>query len=574
MMNSKIIKAIAGSLLFATVGTMSYARISGIIINDETFSLKNKNDNISLNFDSDYDITNESAESSALRQSMEELVKKTTYLLLGEPNNKYESSENYYKRHQDYLKLRYNPEIPKDESSFTGLDENSQEYNDDIVSGISVPGMFLKLNELEVKYNCYGETRIVILDNNNVLGTIQLENVEMKEPNTEDLSEYNTIRTNLTLYYYFKKLNNDYKLFYLYGETNDEIKEYINGSNEKIGILSKDKDYQTDLRDIYDFSKADEIEDGKLTKIFDNNKSNIVFLNSTYNIGTVTSANGFFINNQLIVTTYNYIEKSLMKAQNIIINDILGNVYELDGIVTMNRQSDIAVLKVKNKSKSYMKIENADKIKKEDAIISLNSKLGVGLTTSKGIIIGDDQNIEISLPITEEMQGSPIFDVDGKLIGMINSENVDMSTASVTRSNIIKKYYDKFKTMEVSNIKCVTFEDLKNSYYIKYNEEKVINNISKDKFEEYDKVENVDDYIKLNLIKGSYKDGIITLRYKNDVSNYINTMQLATEYIENLKNRGYQEYNVSNVKSIYKNEKYQIVIMSEFDYLIIVMVKL
>ena len=48
----------------------------------------------------------------------------------------------------------------------------------------------------------------------------------------------------------------------------------------------------------------------------------------------------------------------------------------------------------------------------------------------------------------------------------------------------------------------------------------------------------------------------------------------ADEYGANLKNKGYKEKQISNSKVIYENKKYQIIIMTEFDYLIIVMVKL
>ena len=44
-------------------------------------------------------------------QDIIDLSKKITYLLLG-PGNKSETSEDYYKRHKDYLNMRYKPEIP------------------------------------------------------------------------------------------------------------------------------------------------------------------------------------------------------------------------------------------------------------------------------------------------------------------------------------------------------------------------------------------------------------------------------------------------------------------------------
>ena len=574
-MKNKIIKITIPLLLITTLGTNSLAITKKIIINDETFSFVNKEEKLSSNFDNRYEISNtDNNIDNQLDQTITDLTKKTTYLLLGDPNIQNESSENYYKRHKDYLELRYNPEIPKDDNSLIGLDENSQEYKDDILSGVSVPGMFLKLNELDVKYNSYGEIQVSKIDDDNMISIITLSNVRMKEQDSNNPMNYNIIQTDLTIYYYFKKLNNEYKLLYLYGETNDDIQEYINGNGENIGNLTQNQDYNSKLRDVYDFSKADEITDETLNKIYNENKSKVVFLNSTYNIGTVTSANGFFINEGLIITTYNYIEESLMKAQNITISDSLGNVYELDGIVTMNIENDIALLKVKNKNPNYIGFEDINELKKEDAVITLNTKTGVGLNTSKGIITSLDKNMQISLPISKEAQGSPLFNSDGKIIGMINSKVLNSSVSFATKRDAIKEYYSKLSEINYDEIKAIPFEELKENYYIKYNDETTINNIPEDKLKEYSNVENIDEMINLKLVKGSYKDDIISLRYKNDITDYIDTMQFATNYIENLKNKGYEEKYISDSKDIYENEKYQIIIMKEFDYLIIIMVKL
>lgn len=574
-MNKKIVKIIIPLFLLVTIGTVSIAKTEGIIINDETFLFDNKENNILLNFDSNFEVENNNNDKDyELRQTIIELTKRTTYLLLGESNNKNESSESYFKRHKEYLQLRYNPKIPEDKNSLMGLDQNSQEYKDDILSGISVPGMFLKLSELEVDYDTYGKIQVSVIDNDNVFSTITLTGVTMKEQDEENPMNYNIIKTNLTMYYYFKKIDNEYKLLYLYGETEDDIKEYIDSNNERRGTLSKDADYNSKLEDIYDFSKANAITDNILNNIYDNNKSKIVFLNSVCNTGTVTTANGFFISEELLATTYNYIENSLIKAQGITISDSLGTVYELDGIVTMNAENDIAILKVKNKNQDYIKVIDIDKIEKEDAVITLSSKEGVGLNTSKGIVTTVDNDIQTSLPVVEEMQGGPLFSPDGNLVGMINSKAFNKSISFATNIDIIKKYYDKFNTENYDDVKATSFDVLKKNYYIKYSEEKLINNIPEREWRKFNKIEDIEKTIGLKLIKGSYKEGIISLRYKNEVSSYINTMMFADEYGANLKNKGYKEKQISNSKVIYENKKYQIIIMTEFDYLIIVMVKL
>ena len=262
-----------------------------------------------------------------------------------------------------------------------------------------------------------------------------------------------------------------------------------------------------------------------------------------------------------------------MKAQNIIISDNLQNTYELEGIVTINIENDIAILKVKNNNQDFINNFSDKQLNKEDAIITLNSKNGIGLKATKGIIITAKQDIQTSLPIVEETQGSPLFDKDGNLIGMLNSKSINTSISYITRASIIQEYFKMFNELNYDDIKSTTFETLKNNYYIKYNEEKEINNIPDDKWTEFSKLENIDENISLKLVKGNYADGIISMRYKNEIPQYIDTMQLAYSYIENLKNKGYKEINISDSKAIYENEKYQIIITSEFDYLIIVMVK-
>ena len=574
-MNKKNIRIIVSFLLLVAIGTNSLAVTDGISINEETFIFDNKNNNILTNFNNEYSVSNnKNDEKSELKQKITELTKKTTYLLLGEANNVKESSENYYKRHQDYLKLRYDPEVPKDDSTFIGLDVNSEEYKDDILSGMSVPGMFLKLNELEIKYKSYGQTRVSIVNDEIVISTITLPNVQMKEQDSKNPMKYNIIQTDLTMYYYFKKLNDEYKLLYLYGETNNDIEEFMEKVDEEIGSLSKNTEFNSQLEDIYDFSKAKAISDNTLNNVYNENKTKIVYLNAIYNTGIITSANGFFISEGIIATTYNFMEKSLMKAQNIVISDSLGTVYELDGIVTVNDDNDVAILKIKEKNSNYIKINDGKKLEKEDAVITLNSRNGIGLTTYKGIITAIDNNIQTSLTATEEIQGSPIFDAEGNLIGMINSKTLNASISFATTTEILKEYYLKLSNKDFNDIKCVSFKELKENYYTKYNEEKSFNNIPENKWNEYSRVENIDENIEMPLVKASYVDGIISLRYKNDISNYIDTMQMTNEYRENLKNKGYEEKNISNSKVIYQNGKYQIIIMTEFDYLIVVMVKL
>lgn len=541
-MNSKIIMICVTVVLLIVLGTYSFA----IIINNDTFTFINKKDDIASCFDKKFEVTsNEYDGDKELEKTITELTKKTTYLLLGKMNMEKESSEDYYKRYNDYLNLRYNPEIPKDENSYTGYDENSQEYKDDALSGLTVPGIFLKLNDFDIRYNSYGTIDTWKIDDNRAASTIKINNVNMIDVQNPE----NYCESNLNIFYIFKKLNNEYKLLYIEAKTEDNI----------------ETDLTADYKSLFDFSKADVITEEKLSQISSENNSKIVSLSSFSNTGVSNEAHGFFISDGLIMTTYNYIEKSLMKAQKIAISDNSNNIYELDGIITINEENDIAILKVKNKTENHINIEENNKIQVEDAVIIPNN--------TKSIITSVDKEIRIATQATEEMQGTPVFNSDGQLIGMINSRNLNTTMSDVTQIDIIKKYADKLKAENFNDIKSISFDELKEKYYIKYGEETKVNNIPDKKWNEYSKVEDINQFIDLDIVKSEFKDGIISLRYKNKVSDYIDTIQLATKYRENLLNRGYKEVSVSDSKVIYQNNKYQIIIMKEFDYLIVIMVK-
>lgn len=568
-------KKIGIILLTFTIGFISVLAMKNnfkIDLNKLSFDNSEKKNNILNDFNQHYELSYSVKKDERLEEEINKLSKKVTKLLLGDFNNNNESSEEYYKRRQEYIELRYNPEIPKDENSLTGLDQNSQEYIDDVVSGMSVPGIFNIMSELGVVYNSFGSIRVSKADDV-IISTVVLPNVKMKEENKDNPMEYKLIETNLIMYYYFKNLNGEYKLYYLYGETTDELENYMieTEDNETVHGLNVATTYDSNLREIYDFSNLDSLTDVELNKIYENNKNNIVYLSSHYNNYIKNVANGFFIKDNILVTTWNFVEKSLIDSQYIIIKDDSDNVYEFEGIITINPNSDIAVLKVKADNKGINIINDIPEI--GDAAILLSSKTGVGMTLQKGIVISNDGYIKTSIPSSESNQGSPIFDRNGNIIGMNTSKQLNTSTSLAINNEALKEVYDKFSN--TTDIKAISFEDLKSKYYYQSNnKEKILNNIPKSKWKTYSKIGNIEENIKLELVKANYNNGIVSLRYKNSISNFIDGMMLISSFRDELVSEGYKLVLNESQKLVYENSKYQVVIMEEFDYIIVVMVKL
>lgn len=564
--------------ILLSISSITVFAISSSFIFDpssQTFSKNSKKTNVISNFNQDYNLNYSiSNTNNELEEEIKILTKKTTYLLFGETNNYNENSENYYKRKKEFYELRYNPEIPKDENNPLGINTKSQEYKDDVISGMAIPQIFNQATELGLIYNSYDNIMITINDNL-IISSITLPNVLIKESDKSNQEEYIYKKTNFIMHYYYKKLNNEWKLYYLYGEDTDDINNYFNEIEQKdLKKMTIVPTYQSQLKNIYNFDKINKITNEELNEIYNKNTDNIVFLNAYYNNMVVSSANGFFISKGLIVTTWNFLEKALINAQYISIsNDI--TTFEIEGIVTANPETDIAVIKVKNENNTFASIGDYKLLNNEDPAIVITKKLGTSGIIQTGIIISNENYIETSIPLSKVDEGSPLINSNGEVIGINTSKYVNSSISVSLNSDILNEIQNKFNSLNNDSIKTISFNELKEKYYyLDYNEEQIKNNIPQKQWQKYSKIGDIENKIKLKLVKSSYKDNIVSLRYKNNISNYISSMQLASEFKNKLISDEYKETLNTTTKSIYQNKDYQVIVMDEFDYLIIVMVKL
>lgn len=310
-------------------------------------------------------------------------------------------------------------------------------------------------------------------------------------------------------------------------------------------------------------------------RIYSSNINNIVYLVAYYNNKVVNAANGFFINDGIVVTTWSFLEDALIDAQYITIKGGNNQTYIVDGIITANPETDIAVIKLKEKTGNYVSLGDSMSLSTENPVVTISSKLGTGLVLQKGIVISNDDYIQTSIPLVDTDAGSPLFDKNGKVVGINTSKSTNTSVSISVNSKVLSEVQEKFATVDFDSIETISFEKLKSEYYyVKYNEEKIDNSISEAVWKKYSKIGDIEDNIKLKLLKANYQDGIVSLRYKNNISQYIPSMQLAAIFTEQLISDGYKEVLNSSSKAIYENEDYKIIIMDEFDYLIIVMVRL
>lgn len=497
------------------------------------------------------------------------LSKKVTYLLLGKSNS--ETGEEYYKRYHEYLELRYNPVVPKDETSLSGLDENSEEYKDDLLSGMSIPGMFNILNELEVDYDNISSIRIFNRDNA-IISKVILENVEINKQNEKDPLTYDRVKRDLILYYYFKPINNEDKLYYVMAETKNELDNYFQNIEElESSEISIHINHNSYLNELYDFSSIETLSNQAITNVYSKNIDSVVYINSFYNNNITSSCNGFFVKKGLILTTWSFLKQALVSSQYITIIDNNKKVYKLSGIAKYDENSDLALLKLEEEIGIPLNIK--EKTQVADAVLTLSSKTGVGFSIQGGIVLTSDKFIQTSIPLLNVDQGSPLLNTEGEVIGINTDKDVNNSTSLSINAETINLFLKDIIEANYSDIKANSFEETKNTFYKKIVIGQEESMLSKSKWESLIKEFDIENNIFLPILKASSDGDVISLRYQNDAVNYFSGMELASKFRSFLENNNYKNTLDSLTKCIYENNHYSIIIMENFNYLIITVVK-
>lgn len=406
----------------------------------------------------------------------------------------------------------------------------------------------------------------IVYDGNYIISSVILNNSVIN----------NQTFSNTIVYYNYKKVDNSYKIESIKIESQDKIESYLQNlekreNSKKINLNNK---YLSTNKLNYDYSKLNNLSKTSIENTYYKNINNIVMLNTYYNSAVISKATGFFIGNGIIATSWSYIQNSLMNGQTIIIHDINNNSYKCVGIVTMDVESDIAILKLNKEVKRSVLVGDYKKLNSGDPVIGIISKTGYGFTTITGIISNNTKDIVSVLPISKYDWGSPLFNQNSEVIGINTSKSIDSELSVASPIIYLKEIQKTLKTQKFSNIKVKTIEELKKQYFYKANNiEKVTNNIKSDIWDEYKNIGKVEESISLNLIKANYYDKVISLRYENSINNYVETMSFTTDFIINLEKQGYKKTLDTSKKIVYKKGNIKVIIMEEFNYLIIILAK-
>ncbi len=150
------------------------------------------------------------------------------------------------------------------------------------------------------------------------------------------------------------------------------------------------------------------------------------------------SGSGFLISKDGYVITNNHVVEG---ATSVVVRLIDRREYDAD-IIGTDPQSDLALLKIKEKNLPFVKFADSDKAKVGEWVLAIGSPFGLDFSASQGIIsaigrsIPSDGNqnyvpfIQTDVSINPGNSGGPLFNLDGDVVG-INSQIYTRSGGSI-----------------------------------------------------------------------------------------------------------------------------------------------
>lgn len=439
----------------------------------------------------------------------------------------------------------------------------SENNGADTLSGSIFIKMYLEtIKEKKIEASYIKDIRTVSFNENDALSFVYLTDAKVDGQNEE-----------LILAFWLKETKGEYKLFFPWLTYNSSLENYFNEvtlkeeNGEVIGgtfnKLSLDQD-----------TKVKGIDNEQLKTLYQNNKYSNVSITGMSENGVNVYGSGFVIRSGVVATTWSNFLKILNNSNYVYVTDVDGKTYEVNGIVAAEANYDIVLLKLNKEVLQKVNLGNSSEVKTNDNVLMINSKSNKNFSISYGNVIKEEKGrIENLLTISESDVGSALYDINGKVIGFVvgDSLNADLSYANST--DYLKKIQSILTLQSFNNISSSSLENFKLSYYRHDNDEEIKYNNTGEDSARFKKVGNVLKNINLPLIKASFKDNILSLRFKNETEGMLDSLYLVSNYTDILEKDGYKKTFDKNNKLIYEGKKYKVVIKNNLDYLIILIME-
>lgn len=373
---------------------------------------------------------------------------------------------------------------------------------------------------------------------------------------------------------YWLKSNDgkNFKLFYPWVTIEDNLNSYFNqlinqetsgsyigGTYNKMSITDNELDVDYEL----------------LNNLYDYNKNSVVQITGMSDSGTNTYASGFFLRKGVIVTTWSVFLQFLTESNFIYVNDVYGNTYDILGVVAAKADYDVVVLKISEEVGQPVVLGTSNDVKTGDKLFMINSKINSGFVINYGTNLSyKNGRFENMFLLNESDVGCALFNQFGQIVGFNVADQLYSELSYANSTDYLAGLQGDLHNYSYSDVRYVLLDTFKQNYYLDFHEEIVSNNVSSKVWKKFKNIGNIEKNITLDLVKSSYVDGVLSLRYKNKVSNMLDSLYLVSNFTDELTKQGFKQVYKDDDKLIYTNKEYKIIIKNSLNYLIVLIMEI
>lgn len=431
---------------------------------------------------------------------------------------------------------------------------------DTLTGSIFIQSFVEQVKEYDIKLNYIKDIKTVVFNDTDRMVFIYLP-----------LCEVNGEEQDVVVAFWLKSNDGiEFKLFYPWITVDEQLDNYYKD-------LTKSEEQGINIGGTFNqmtTSSNEEVSNEELQMLYDANKDSVVQITGMSSTGSNAYGSGFIIREGIVVTTWSLFLQLLTESNYMFVNDVNGNTYDIVGVVSAQIDYDIVVLKINKEVGKRVVFGDSTLLKNGDYLFTINSKSNNSFMINYGTNIKvNDGRLENMFLLSKEDVGSALFNQNGEVVGFNVADQLYSNLSYANSTDYLIDLQKKLVNSSYSNIYSTKLELFKDNYYLDVNREKTYNKVNNVIWREYSKIGNINENITLDLVKASYVDNILSLRYKNETNGLVDSIYLVSNYTNELVKQGYRMTYNSDNKVIYTNGEYKVIIKDSLDYLVILIME-